>query len=157
MDGWSPIDLSILPPSAFDWIAQMFNAIENGCEWPDGMLHGKASSMSKTGEPTCDPNKLRVLLLLPIFYRKWASGNLKMLQSWIALWDLEGIFAGTAGKGAEDAWWMLSAMIEQANLLGKTNSGYIVDIRKCFDQISRQLASYILLTAGMPPDRKSVV
>ena len=31
MDGWSPIDLSILHHSAFDWIAQMFNAIENGC------------------------------------------------------------------------------------------------------------------------------
>ena len=46
---------------------------------------------------------------------------------------------------------MLSAMIEQASLLGKKFSGYIVDIRKCFDQISRELAAYILLTAGMPP------
>ena len=27
MDGWSPIDLSILPPSAFDWIAQMLSLI----------------------------------------------------------------------------------------------------------------------------------
>ena len=65
-------------------------------------------------------------------------------------WDLDNIFAGTAGKGAEDAWWMVAAMIEQATMLGKKLSGYIVDIRKCFDQISRALASY-LLNAGMPP------
>ena len=67
------------------------------------------------------------------------------------MWELDIIFAGTAGKGAEDGWWMVAAMIEQATLLGKKFSGYIVDIRKCSDQISRALASYILLTAGMPP------
>ena len=151
LDGWAPEDLSMLPLCAFNWLAQLLNRIEAGASWPSDLLHGKASFLSKTEEPSSDPLKYRILLLLPVLYRKWATVRLKHLKPWVQQWAMPEMFAGVPGAGAEDAWWLTSCALESAHLTGNKVTGGALDLHKCFDQINRQLAILLLLAAGMPP------
>ena len=74
MDGWGPRDFSLLPLHLFTYLACRLNGIERGLPWPRGVLHGKATMLEK------DPKSLgvtmddfRVLLILSVLYRKWAT------------------------------------------------------------------------------------
>ena len=42
MDGWSPDDWALLPLEAFEEVAYLLRAIEEGAPWPTGILHGRA-------------------------------------------------------------------------------------------------------------------
>ena len=150
MDGWSPEDFSLLSLMAFEWLAELLNAIEGGMSWPSDLQHGRASFLAKGEEPSCDPLKYRILLLLPCLYRKWASTRLKHLAPWVESWACEEMYAGVPGQGAEDAWWLTSLLLEHADLVGKKLTAAGVDLYKCFDQINRTLAAMQLLAAGMP-------
>ena len=151
LDGWAPIDFSILPCSAFQWPADIMNGIENGMDWPSQLLHGKSSFLCKTAEPSHELGDHRCLLLLPVFYRKWAKVRLSSLAPWIDEWACDELFAGIPGRGAEDAWWTTSLNIEHATMLGLKGTGGAVDLSKCFDRINRSVAKFQLLAAGVPP------
>ena len=55
----------------------------------------------KTTPQQACPRDLRILLILSIVYRRWASYRLQSLTPWISGWALEEMFAGIPGKGAE--------------------------------------------------------
>ncbi len=47
LDGWAPHDWAVLPLIAFQWLAQLLNAIEAGHPWPSGVQHGRAVFLQK--------------------------------------------------------------------------------------------------------------
>ena len=100
MDGWAPDDWSLLPEEAFEEVAYLLRAVEEGAPWPTGILHGRAVFLAKTEVPSLDPLKYRVLLVLPLCHRKWAAVRLSNLAPWIAQWRQEELYAGMPGVGA---------------------------------------------------------
>ena len=110
-----------------------------GLPWPEGVLHGKATFLCKTPEPSLEALDYRILLILPLLYRRWASVRLANLRPWVASWSLDCMFAGIPGKGADEAWYESAVRVEHAKLHGNVISGAASDIQKCFDQISRLL------------------
>ena len=105
MDGWAPDDWSLLSLDVMEEFAYLLRAIEKGAVWPAGCLHGRAVFLSKTGDPSLDPIDYRILLILPVLYRKWAVVRLRNLKGWIDEWKLDCLFAGIPGLSAEDAWY----------------------------------------------------
>ncbi|MDP7068883.1 MAG: reverse transcriptase domain-containing protein, partial [Candidatus Peribacteraceae bacterium] len=151
VDGWSPRDLTLFPLAVFTWWSYLLNAIEGGKPWPQGVLHGRTSFMAKHMDKEClDITEQRLLLLLSTFYRKWSKHRLRCVHPWIDTWKLDGLFAGIPGRGAEDAWWITSIVIETARMSGIPLSGGAADIWRCFDQISRTLLYYLLIMGGFP-------
>ena len=67
MDGWAPIDYSILPPDASQWLADIMNGIEGGMKWPDELEHGKSAFLCKKSERSCELDDYRCLLVLFVF------------------------------------------------------------------------------------------
>ena len=102
-DQWGPVDLKKWSPLAFDILAEMLNAIEEGATWPKQMQNARAAFMSKDEEDTLNPAAYRVLLMLPAVYRLWARTRLAHLQPWVEQWSLPEMFAGIEGQGAEEA------------------------------------------------------
>ena len=86
--------------------------VESGTPWPRDLCKGKAAYLVKDVNNAEDPLSYRVLLILPVLYRSWASARLEDLRPWIPEWELEGMFAGIEGVGAEDAWWQTSLSLE---------------------------------------------
>ena len=77
MDHFSPFDLSLITLQTAVWLCRMFDLIEAGSPWPQGLTHGKGAFLSKNEKAPYDPLQQRVLTLLATVYRRWANNRLK--------------------------------------------------------------------------------
>ncbi len=83
LDGWSAADLELLSDEAYQMIADLLNAIENGAEWPAAMLATRAVFLSKDENDTHNPLAYRILKITSGIYRKWGSLRMRQLQPWV--------------------------------------------------------------------------
>ena len=90
----------------------------------------------------------RVLFLLPVIYRKWASVRRKSLHKWIQTLADDDIF--TIAAAAEDAWWCTALQLEHCRSEGIEFTGGSADLAKAFDEVQRQLLYEVLKIGGMP-------
>ena len=114
-DQWEFREWAIMPLVAADWLAKLLNLVELGAPWPKPTTWGQAFFLSNTEEPSTDPIKHRILLILSRLDRRWANISLTDLHEWIQKWQLPDMYAGVPGGGAELVWWHLSAINEDAN------------------------------------------
>ena len=150
LDHFDPADFTLLSPQAYHWLAMLLNSIEDGADWPEDILLARASFLAKDRDNLESPLSYRILLIMPVLYRRWASCRLHSMQPWIKKWQLEDMFAGVPEVGAEDAWWETAVDLEAHSVTGKLFAGGALDIFKCFDQIVRPLAYRLAKVAGMP-------
>ncbi len=74
------------------------------------MLTARAAFMAKDPTKLEDPLNYRVLTVLPVVYRKWASLRNKSLEAWADSWQEEELF--TVKGGAQAAWWTTALKFE---------------------------------------------
>eukprot|EP00969_Alexandrium_andersonii_P327138 14455771-Alexandrium_andersonii.AAC.1 len=59
-----PAELKYLPASAFDLLAALYNAVEDGAPWPGEVLKARAVALPKTEQVEIeDPLKFRLLMM----------------------------------------------------------------------------------------------
>ena len=68
--------------------------------------------LSKDPNNTEDPLAYRVLLILPTIYRRWGSARLIHLKPCVQSWQIDGMFAGVEGFGADDSWFETAIQLE---------------------------------------------
>ena len=111
-------------------MADMYNNIEQGADWPDGMSKARAAFMQKDENSNDDPTKFRVLLILSAPYRRWAGIRLRTLMEWIATWTTMDIYAGGDPMGATMATYGVGVNIESMELEGKPYCGATLDLAR---------------------------
>ena len=79
LDKWTPADLKLLSPKAYQAIAEMLNEIEGGKPWPKKMNTARAAFLPKEELCSMEPLEYRVPLMLPGIYRMWAKTRLQHL------------------------------------------------------------------------------
>ena len=114
------------------------------------MEWGKAHFLAKTPEASLDPMDFRILLVLQRLYRRWASMRLQHVSQWIEEWQLEEMYAGVKGGGADLAWLSAALNQEQANMELAEYLFGLLDIWKCFDQVIPLIVRVLAGLAGMP-------
>ena len=72
------------------------------------------------------------------------------MDPWTRTWALPEMHAGANPNGADDAWWPTALDFEEAALNASPVTGGSADIKKCFDQILRELLFLLLELGGMP-------
>ena len=151
--GWHQSELAHLSWEAVVQAAELLNAIEAGCPWPEQTLPVRASFVSKAG-PVTNPDAgcmdFRVLSVLDVLYRRWGSLRVKQLRPWTRSWASPHLFAGVPGASAQDAWWELGLQVEHSIAAGSACMIGSVDIYKCHDQVSRLLGMMVARCAGLP-------
>ena len=128
MDHWAYADLTLLPLSAFHYLALLLNLVEQGKPWPDQLLYSRAHLLSKNPEDTLNPLEYRFLMITSSIYRLWGKTRLKHLAPWITLWRLPNMYGGLQGAGADDAWYSTSLEVEHALLHTLPLAGAIADL-----------------------------
>ena len=103
----------MLSDATFTKLAGLLNAIEDGADWPEDVSTAKAAFLAKDADKLEDPLAYRVLLIMPVLYRRWASCRLRAMAEWIRRWQLQEMVAGVAEVGAEDAWWETALDLEE--------------------------------------------
>ena len=71
LDGVRKGDLLLLSPSALEWLAKFYTAIEQGAKWPEATCAARTAFLSE-GEDDLDPKGFRCLSILSCVYRIWA-------------------------------------------------------------------------------------
>ena len=160
LDGVAKGDLMLLSDLALDWLAKLFMAVEGGASWPQCSNVARIAFISK-GEHDLDPKGFRGLSILSVCYRLWGVATLQRLQGWIASWETDSLFAGTSKPvGAEDAWCLFSAQLENDRLYGRCTTRGSADIPNfstssvgsCWSTCAASVASPL---APWPPTRPS--
>ncbi len=128
LDGWSLEELRLLPDFFLRWLADLFNAVEDGRPWPRHLLspEGVLLPNGDSGNPLDRP----LIWLLSMPYRVWVAGRAKTLFRWVAGWSGRG-----PGEGAEDQSWRLALEFEAAYADGLGVGGAALDWSKAYDSI----------------------
>lgn len=92
----------------------------------------------------------RVLSIMAVLDRRWATRRLRSLQSWVSMWTMNEMYAGAGSQGAEDAWYQTQLDLELLRLEGESYCGGTADTWKFCDQILRPLVYEFAEVAGMP-------
>ena len=67
MDHWAYADLSLLPASAFHYLARLLGLVESGRPWPTQMLFSRAHLLSKNPDDLFNPMEYRFLMITSIY------------------------------------------------------------------------------------------
>eukprot|EP00969_Alexandrium_andersonii_P226316 9994073-Alexandrium_andersonii.AAC.1 len=105
----------------------------------------RALFLSKTAVPATSALEYRVLTIASHVYRRWASIRLRCLDIWFGQFADRALFGGVPGKGAADAAFHHAVHLEAAKTKAQQMSTLVVDVHKCFDQVSRQVVEAIAL------------
>eukprot|EP00969_Alexandrium_andersonii_P187095 8267599-Alexandrium_andersonii.AAC.1 len=104
-DHWRPAELRLISRQACQALADMLNSIESGASWPDALRVARVAIVEKPGGDPLSPLGYRLLTVLPVVYRRWASIRLRHVDDWVSSWALPEMYAGVPGRGAQRAWW----------------------------------------------------
>ena len=150
MDHFTPDDFAMLSDCTYAWLAALLNAVEAGAPWPRDLANGRAAYLSKDASNIHNPLAYRVMLILQVLYRRWATCRLHDMQQGVQMWQKTNMYAGVEGSGAEEGWYTTALSLEKFQLDNTNFAGSCADIYKCFDQISRPLLYHLAKVAGMP-------
>ena len=79
LDGWGWKELKVLPVSWYDGLARILTKVEDTGVWPDGLLDAYIAMIPKT-DGDAAPLGQRLLSVLPIVHRLWASTRMGQLE-----------------------------------------------------------------------------
>ena len=115
-DGWQAEEFAGFSTIAFQRLAEVMNKIEESGSWPSQPPHGRTAFLAKDIHNQEDPLNFRVLLILPLIYRRWAGLRQMQLHWWVQQWATPGMFSGLPGVGADSACWLTSLKYELASI-----------------------------------------
>ena len=149
-DAWAIRDLRNISWRAADWLRQMYQAIEDGADWPDQTVQAKSAFLAKSPGASTSILDYRILSICSVLYRRWSAIRLFHMRPWASEWWLPEMFGGRGCPGADTAAWGLAIEVEQATAQGQGISALALDIYKCVDQMSREVVMRVAERAGAP-------
>ena len=103
LDGWNWRELKALPVCWFDGLAAILRLTEVTGIWQEGMLDAYMVMIPKA-EGNSTPLGQRLLSVLPVVYRLWATVRLEHLQEWCDSWLPSSVFSAGKGRSSVEAW-----------------------------------------------------
>eukprot|EP00969_Alexandrium_andersonii_P123205 5445252-Alexandrium_andersonii.AAC.1 len=74
---------------------------------------------------------------MPSIYRIYARMRLRQMRNWTQQWAPRTLFSGVCGRGAEDAWYEVALMAEDARQADRGVAITAFDLYKAFDRVAR--------------------
>ena len=148
-DGVSRQDLLSIPDEVSLRFIQLFQAMEEGEEWPAQMAVGLINSLEKCANAQ-DVSQYRPITILPVAYRNWASIKARQCLQHIGRIAPTGLLGNMPTKTTSQAWHQLQQMIEAAQMDDQELAGCTVDLVKCFNLLPRQPLKAIAIQIGIP-------
>ena len=108
-DNTKASELKPCPLIASQWIANLFNLIEDGQKWPDSTPTAKAIWLLKPKSDPTDPISFRILIITSAIDRRRAGARVRELQPYTNTWAPDELFSSVPAKGLSDAAYMAAA------------------------------------------------
>lgn len=152
-DSWRAAECKLLPPNLLEPMAQLFNEIEAGAEWPRGLLYAITALLAKAGQDplTAGPLKQRPVTVASVLYRRYSSLRYKHLCAWMEKWLHPNFRGGVPGGECRDLTLEVGLDLEEAALEQEPLWGMNEDVFKCYDSLVRRLLFGAAKDLGCPP------
>ena len=148
-DGISRKDLLSIPEAATKQLIAMFEAMEQGQQWPQQLAVGLINSLEKCRQAQ-DTSQYRPITILPVAYRTWASIRARQSLQHIASMAPQGLLGNMPSKTTSQAWHQMQQLIEAAQWDEEEMAGCTVDLVKCFNLLPRRPLEAIAEHVGIP-------
>ena len=148
-DGWSRADVASLPAQAHMQIAEMYELIQDGADWPRQLQTGLVCPVRKIPE-ALTPMQYRPIILLPFLYRLWAVGSSRTLLPKMLQVAGQHVYGFLPSRRASDLWWLLQAAIESCFFEHGSLTGFNLDLVRCFNYIPRHPIFWGMKRLGLP-------
>ena len=149
-DSWGVAELRHITPLAASHLADLYQLIEEGADWPPQLQWARVLFLGKGEGDEANPLAFRLLTVCSLLYRRWAAIRLAHLQGWIETWADSTMFGGFKGRSTDEAIASLALDLELAKSRKEGGSAMSIDIMKCFDQMSRELVWTCGIILGAP-------
>ena len=152
-DGWIAAEVAYAPEEALATMSAVFQAIENGQQWPTNMCQWKQLHITKPGKPPGQIASTRPLSLGSIWYRIWSSLRIAQLADWTKTCLPPAQHGCVRQRGTHTALIPTLAHIEASmvdDTLPKYRYAGTADLSKAFDRLDRRYATAALSRMGMP-------
>lgn len=150
-DNITASELKLRPLVASQWLAKLFQLIEEGHKWPDTTLQAKAVWLLKTKSDPSGQLSSRTLIIASAIYRRWAGARVRQLQPWTMIWAPDELFSGVPAKDFCDAAYTSAAEAEAARHQDKDVTSIAFDLSKAVGKIPRSLIYAAAIKLGIPP------
>jgi hypothetical protein len=151
LDGWTLEELEKLPPEWWDELAKIFDLVEKGGDWPEGLAQAAVPLIPKEVGKT-DPDQQRPITVLPVLYRAWAGLRYDDLAEWQAQWAEDVMFGGLTEKEAVQAALEVTLDVEMALLEGSVLIAALLDYSKVFDMLPWEILWPLARWWGAPDE-----
>ena len=150
LDGWGWRELKVLPVAWFDGLARILSKVEDFGVWFDGLFDAFIATIPKVdGDAT--PLGQRLLSVLPVVYRVWASAGMLQLEPWFRSWVPSCVFSAGGGRSSVEAWFTTALDIEEV-LSGVVQGDvhvFVADVIKSFNTVDRGILDRVLSSLGL--------
>lgn len=145
IDGISAAELQSLPCQAIDHLREILINLQ--C-FPSWMMIAKTTPVPKVDQPHV--HEYRPITVLAQCYRLWSKVVTRILLRKLSLKMPAEVTGFLPGRGPADATYHQQFMLEWAHATQTCQSGFALDLKRCFNTISRQSSAMIMRGVGIP-------
>ena len=148
-DGWSFEEFKCLPRAALKHLACLMERVQQDGQWPSAAMQAKLILLPKGKDANSigDTRPITVLGCLNRLFSRFISSSI--IPSW-SQWFPEGISCGLQGRGVNDITLDAQDRLEKCLAERISFGGFVLDLRKAFNFVGRQLAHKVLCRLGVP-------
>ena len=151
LDGWRKEEISAMPNTWWEAIADLFQAFENGAIWPEGLAQASIPLIAKESG-SHKPLDQRPIAVLSTIYRTWAGLRFKDLERWRETWTPKELYGGEPEREALQAYIEMGMELENAHLSNSPLIAIFLDYAKYFDSIPWTVVWGLAEWWGIPPE-----
>ena len=145
IDGVSAAELQALPLQAIDHLKNILLKLPVFPEW---LMIAKTTPVPKVEQPLI--HEYRPITVLSQCYRLWSKVVTRLLIRALSNLMPKEVTGFLPGRGPADATYSQQFLLEWAHATQTCQSGFALDLKRCFNTIGRSSAAQIMMAIGIP-------
>jgi len=146
IDAISADELEMLPQLAIDQLRDILLQLP---EFPPWLMIAKTTPVPKVEHPTIE--EFRPITVLAQCYRLWSKVVTRVILRKLGTLMPKEVTGFLPGRGPADASYCQQFLLEGAHATNTCQSGFALDLKRCFNTIGRKGAAQIMKVVGIPP------
>ena len=126
---------------------------QNTGEWPQQIMNAKTIMLVKSTDQAGGvvPHATRPMTILSMLFRIWSKILTRALLKTLSTTLPSNVVGGMMGRTVADVWCQIAAILDQKSDTGGKAYGYVLDLKRCFNELPRLPLAELLKRLGAPP------
>ena len=147
--GYSVREMIRFPRPLVEQLFKIFDACEEGHQWPDNWILARVTMLSKSDTPVC-PFDSRPITVFSVLYRQWSRYRSREILEYYSTFMPSMVALATNRIPADISAAMTALKIEEAINSHNVLCGLGIDLVRCFNTLPRDPICKAMIRMGVP-------